>query len=100
MTGVYVGNFASDYETLAFKEPESIEGVAILGMGRTTVSNRVSYMYNLHGPRFDSARSFDLAKPITDVWTTVVTAANRATCETDFILKDGIIYIVSSPIWS
>ncbi|KAJ5258504.1 hypothetical protein N7524_010060 [Penicillium chrysogenum] len=53
MTGVYVGNFASDYETLAFKEPERIEGMAVLGMGRTTVSNRVSYMYNLHGPRFD-----------------------------------------------
>ncbi|KAF9888920.1 hypothetical protein FE257_008089 [Aspergillus nanangensis] len=50
MTGVYVGNFASDYETLAFKEPERIEGMAVLGMGRTTVSNRVSYMYNLHGP--------------------------------------------------
>lgn len=52
MTGVYVGNFASDYETLAFKEPERIEGMAVLGMGRTTVSNRVSYMYNLHGPRY------------------------------------------------
>ena len=55
MTGVYVGNFASDYETLAFKEPERIEGMAVLGMGRTTVSNRVSYMYNLHGPRFVSS---------------------------------------------
>lgn len=51
-TGVYVGSFASDYETLAFKEPERIEGMAVLGMGRTTISNRVSYMYNLHGPRF------------------------------------------------
>ncbi|KAL4909695.1 hypothetical protein BDW74DRAFT_186214 [Aspergillus multicolor] len=49
-TGVYVGSFASDYETLAFKEPERIEGMAVLGMGRTTISNRVSYMYNLHGP--------------------------------------------------
>ncbi|KAE8351834.1 hypothetical protein BDV28DRAFT_12725 [Aspergillus coremiiformis] len=32
MTGVNVGNFASDYETLAFKEPERIEGMAVLGM--------------------------------------------------------------------
>ncbi|KAK2877267.1 Type I Iterative PKS [Arthroderma sp. PD_2] len=50
MTGVYVGNFASDYESLAFKEPEKIEGMQVLGMGRTTVSNRVSYLYNLNGP--------------------------------------------------
>lgn len=51
MTGVYIGNFASDYESLAFKEPEKIEGMQVLGMGRTTVSNRVSYLYNLNGPR-------------------------------------------------
>ncbi|DAA79192.1 TPA_exp: Uncharacterized protein A8136_2977 [Trichophyton benhamiae CBS 112371] len=50
MTGVYIGNFASDYESLAFKEPEKIEGMQVLGMGRTTVSNRVSYLYNLNGP--------------------------------------------------
>ncbi|OJJ45037.1 hypothetical protein ASPZODRAFT_160532 [Penicilliopsis zonata CBS 506.65] len=50
MTGVYIGNFACDYETLASKEPERIEGMAVLGMGRTTISNRVSYLYNLHGP--------------------------------------------------
>lgn len=51
MTGVYIGNFASDYESLAFKEPEKIQGMQVLGMGRTTVSNRVSYLYNLNGPR-------------------------------------------------
>ncbi|EZF34624.1 hypothetical protein H101_01824 [Trichophyton interdigitale H6] len=27
------------------------EGMQVLGMGRTTVSNRVSYLYNLNGPR-------------------------------------------------
>ncbi|KAK1142207.1 hypothetical protein N8T08_008133 [Aspergillus melleus] len=50
MSGVYVGNFASDYEILAFKESKRIEGMAVLGVRRTTVSNRVRYMHNLHGP--------------------------------------------------
>ncbi|OAL61859.1 type I polyketide synthase [Trichophyton rubrum] len=30
MTGVYIGNFASDYESLAFKEPEKIQGMQVL----------------------------------------------------------------------
>ncbi|KAE8351833.1 hypothetical protein BDV28DRAFT_149625 [Aspergillus coremiiformis] len=34
-----------------------------------------------------------IAKSVIELWTTVATAASRATCETDFILKDGLIYI-------
>lgn len=33
----------------------------------------------------NAAQVFDLAKPITDVWTTIVTAADRVTCETDTV---------------
>jgi hypothetical protein len=40
-----------------------------------------------------AAKAVDLAKIIAEVWTTVATAANRATCETDFMLKDGVIHI-------
>ncbi|EZF83399.1 hypothetical protein H110_05219 [Trichophyton rubrum MR1448] len=47
MTGVYIGNFASDYESLAFKEPEKIQGMQVLGMGRTTVSNRRQHEHGL-----------------------------------------------------
>lgn len=34
-----------------------------------------------------------IAKYLAEVWTTVATATSRATCETDFMLKNGIIYI-------
>lgn len=72
--------------------------ILAMAHGINTVLMNENSIRNLKFATFDidytsAVQSFDLAKPITDVWTTVVAAANRATCETDFILKNGVICI-------
>ncbi|RYP13625.1 hypothetical protein DL767_010635 [Monosporascus sp. MG133] len=49
-TGVFVGNFTVDYQTVQTRDPDSIHRYTATGCGTTILSNRISHVFNLHGP--------------------------------------------------
>ncbi|MBK9330049.1 MAG: SDR family NAD(P)-dependent oxidoreductase [Sphingobacteriales bacterium] len=49
-TGVFVGNWTSDYEHRLQNANQDIDVYATTGSGRYALSGRVSYFYNLQGP--------------------------------------------------
>lgn len=50
-TGCYIGNFTSDYFIHGHRDHDNPRPYSLLGAGDTILSNRVSYLYNLCGPR-------------------------------------------------
>lgn len=50
--GTYVGNFTYDYAIMALRDMEYPKAYSMTGHGATILSNRVSYVFNLCGPRF------------------------------------------------
>jgi acyl transferase domain-containing protein len=50
-TGVYVGNFTHDFFAMRTKDPDDLQRYDATGMGVTLLSNRISHVFNLHGPR-------------------------------------------------
>lgn len=50
-TGVYVGNFNYDYGVMNLKDGDYPEPYSMTGQGVTILSNRISYVFNLQGPR-------------------------------------------------
>ena len=61
-TGVYVGNFSVDYQPLQTRDPDYLHRYIATGSGATIMSNRISHIFNLHGPSFtvDTACSSSL----------------------------------------
>ncbi|TVY25497.1 Reducing polyketide synthase [Lachnellula hyalina] len=51
-TGVYVGNFTVDYLTMQARDPDYMHRYNATGSGTAIMSNRVSHVFNLHGPSF------------------------------------------------
>lgn len=51
-TGVYVGQWSSDYSEVLARDPENQELYHTLGAGPAITSNRVSFFFNLRGPSF------------------------------------------------
>lgn len=49
--GCYVGVFTEDWQDLNAKETQHMGGYRVTGYGDFTLSNRVSYEFDLHGPR-------------------------------------------------
>ncbi|KAI3339977.1 hypothetical protein F4824DRAFT_487475 [Ustulina deusta] len=49
--GTYVGNFTIDYGMMALRDMEYPKPYSMTGHGNTILSNRVSYVFNLCGPR-------------------------------------------------
>lgn len=49
-TGVYVGNFTSDFQTMQAKDPDYYHRYHPTGSGLAIMSNRVSHAFNLQGP--------------------------------------------------
>ncbi|KAF2177784.1 polyketide synthase [Zopfia rhizophila CBS 207.26] len=52
LTGVYVGNFSVDYQPNQTRDPDYIHRYTSTGSGATIMSNRISHVFNLHGPSF------------------------------------------------
>lgn len=50
-TGVYVGNFTHDYYLMQMRDPDSLHRYHGTGAGATLLANRISHVFNLHGPR-------------------------------------------------
>ncbi|KAI2618197.1 polyketide synthase [Hypoxylon sp. NC1633] len=51
-TGVYVGNFSVDYQPIQTRDPDYLHRYIASGSGATIMSNRISHIFNLHGPSF------------------------------------------------
>lgn len=50
-TACYVGVFTEDWQDLNAKETQHRGGYRVTGYGDFVLSNRISYEFNLHGPR-------------------------------------------------
>ncbi|KAI1119036.1 polyketide synthase [Nemania sp. NC0429] len=61
-TGVYVANFSVDYQPIQTRDPDYLHRYIATGSGATIMSNRISHVFNLHGPSFtiDTACSSSL----------------------------------------
>ncbi|KAI1379228.1 hypothetical protein F4677DRAFT_453263 [Hypoxylon crocopeplum] len=57
--GTYVGNFTTDYAMMALRDMEYPKPYSMTGHGNTILSNRVSYVFNLCGPRLVAAYPVD-----------------------------------------
>jgi acyl transferase domain-containing protein len=51
-TAVYVGNFTYDYSIMGLRDAEYPKPYSMTGSGVTILSNRISYVFNLCGPRY------------------------------------------------
>ena len=51
-TGCFVGNFTADYQQMLFKEPDFRHSYSATGVDPGIVSNRISNVFNLRGPRY------------------------------------------------
>ncbi|RYP64846.1 hypothetical protein DL769_006521 [Monosporascus sp. CRB-8-3] len=49
-TGVYVGVMCADYEALLLRDMQNIPTYLATGIGRSILSNRISYFFDWHGP--------------------------------------------------
>ncbi len=62
-TGVFVGQWISDFEARLFADPEAVDFYMTTGSGRYAASGRISYAFGLRGPSLtlDTACSSSLA---------------------------------------
>ncbi|KAI0179744.1 polyketide synthase [Hypoxylon sp. FL1284] len=51
-TGVYVGNFTSDYMVMQYKDPEYYSRHSATGAVPTVLANRITHCFDLRGPSF------------------------------------------------
>ena len=51
-TGCFVGNFTADYQQMSFKEHDFRHSYGATGVDPGIVSNRISHVFNLKGPRY------------------------------------------------
>jgi acyl transferase domain-containing protein len=51
-TACFVGNFGIDYAVMNLRDGEYPKPYSMTGQGLTILSNRVSYVFNLCGPRY------------------------------------------------
>ena len=51
VTAVFAGSFTSDFQQMSFKEPDFRHSYAATGVDPGIISNRISHVFNLHGPR-------------------------------------------------
>jgi len=49
-TGVFVANFSVDYQPTQTRDPDYLHRYVATGSGATIMSNRISHVFNLHGP--------------------------------------------------
>ena len=61
-TGVFIGHFTSDYREMIFRDPEGAPTYTFSGTSKTSLANRISWLFDLKGPSFslDTACSSSL----------------------------------------
>lgn len=48
--GIYAGNYTTDFTFMQDKDAEKFHRYSATGMGNTILANRISHVFNLHGP--------------------------------------------------
>jgi acyl transferase domain-containing protein len=51
-TAVFIGNFTVDYSVMMTKEADYMHRYSATGLGTSILANRISHVFNLHGPSF------------------------------------------------
>jgi acyl transferase domain-containing protein len=51
-TGVFVGNFCLDHWMIQSRDWDNPRPYAFTGAGTSILANRISYIFNFHGPRY------------------------------------------------
>ena len=69
-TGVFVGNFNNEHQTMQYRDTEHTLPYVVTGGGPTILSNRINYVFNLHGPRSVSPSALSFRA----MWTARATA--------------------------
>ena len=66
-TGVFIGQWTSDFEGRLYAHPDAMDFYAVQGSGRYASSGRISYVFGLRGPSLtvDTACSSSLSLPYT-----------------------------------
>lgn len=61
-TGVFMGQFTSDYKELVYRDIETAPPFSLTGLQAASLSNRISWLFDLRGPSFtlDTACSSSL----------------------------------------
>lgn len=61
-TGVFIGHFSSDYRDMIFRDPDRAPTYTFSGTSKTSLANRISWLFDLKGPSFslDTACSSSL----------------------------------------
>ncbi|KAI1098670.1 polyketide synthase-like protein [Jackrogersella minutella] len=49
-TGVYTGDFTTDYQTMHLRDPDYLHRYSTTGSGKAILANRISNVFNLQGP--------------------------------------------------
>lgn len=52
--GVYIGTFGEDWNDLQYHDRQDLHLYKLTGAGDFILANRISYEYNLKGPRYTS----------------------------------------------
>jgi acyl transferase domain-containing protein/acyl carrier protein len=92
-TGVFVGQWTSDFEARLFADPEAVDFHMTTGSGRYAASGRLSYVLGLRGPSLtiDSACSSSLAA-------VHLAARSIASGESELALAGGVNLILQPHI--
>ncbi|XXG97441.1 hypothetical protein Hte_003742 [Hypoxylon texense] len=49
-TGVYIGDFTTDYQTMHLRDPDYLHRYSSTGASKSILANRISHAFNLQGP--------------------------------------------------
>ncbi|KAI1821188.1 polyketide synthase [Xylaria intraflava] len=87
-TGVYVGRFTVDHQTMQSRDPDTIHRYSATGGGTTILANRISHVFNLHGPSFtlDTACSSSIY-----CLDSAVSALKTGACDTALVAAVNLI---------
>lgn len=68
LVGCYVGTFGEDWLQMSARETQHSGGYILTGHGDLMISNRVSYEYDLRGPRcVHGIKTYDMTPAYTDI---------------------------------
>ncbi|KAI1465640.1 polyketide synthase-like protein [Daldinia caldariorum] len=87
-TGVFVGNFTQDYQTMQTRDPDYGSRYTATGAGTSILANRISNIFNLQGPSFtlDTACSSSLY-----CFHSAVSAIRSGDCEEAIVAAANLI---------
>ncbi|KAI1800129.1 polyketide synthase [Daldinia bambusicola] len=90
-TGVYVGSFTVDHQTMQARDLDSIHRYSATGSGTTILANRISHVFNLQGPSFtlDTACSSSIY-----CLDSAVNALKRGDCDSAIV---AAVNLIASP---